>query len=101
IPATLLPLTADFQIDEVALRAYIRWLLSFDGVKALAVNMDTGGGPHLSRDERRRVLEIYADEVGGRLPLLAGISARYTGEAIELARDAQAAHARCLGVFPI
>lgn len=101
IPATLLPLTSDHQIDEAALRGYIRWLLSFDGLAALAVNMDTGEGPHLSRDERRSVLRIYADEVAGRLPLLAGISARYTAEAVELARDAEAAGAGGLVVFPI
>ena len=101
IPATLLPLTDGYQIDEPALRAYIRWLLSFDGLKALAINMDTGEGPHLSRDERRRVLEVYADEVAGRLPLLAGIAARYTAEAIDLARDADAAGASGLVIFPI
>jgi 4-hydroxy-tetrahydrodipicolinate synthase len=101
IPATLLPLTADAYIDESALRAYIRWLLSFEGLAALAVNMDTGEGPHLSRDERREVLRIYMDEVAGQLPLLAGISARYTAEAIDLARDAQQAGASGLVIFPI
>jgi 4-hydroxy-tetrahydrodipicolinate synthase len=101
IPATVLPLTDDYEIDEPAVRAYIRWLLSFDGLKALAVNMDTGEGTHLSRNERRRVLDIYADEVSGRLPLLAGIAARYTAEAVDLARDASAAGASGLVVFPI
>jgi 4-hydroxy-tetrahydrodipicolinate synthase len=101
IPATLLPLTANAQIDEPALRGYIRWLLSFEGLAALAVNMDTGEGPHLSREERMEVLRIYADEVAGRVPLLAGISARYTSEAIELARDAQNAGAHGLVIFPV
>ena len=101
IPATLLPLTSEHEIDEPALRGYIRWLLSFDGLAALAVNMDTGEGPHLSRDERRRVLAIYVAEVAGRVPLLAGISARYTAEAIDLARDAQTAGASGLVIFPI
>ena len=101
IPATLLPLTEDARIDEPALRGYIRWLLSFDGLKGLAVNMDTGEGPHLSREEKREVLRVYADEVAGRLPLLAGIGARYTAEAVELARDAEIIGADGLVVFPI
>jgi 4-hydroxy-tetrahydrodipicolinate synthase len=63
--------------------------------------MDTGEGPHLSREERRRVLETYRDECRGRIPVLAGISARYTAEAIELARDAERAGAAGLVVFPI
>lgn len=101
IPATLLPLTTDHQIDEAALRGYIRWLLGYDGLKALAVNMDTGEGPHLSRDEKRHVLAVYADETRGRVPLLAGIGARYTAEAVELARDAEELGASGTVVFPI
>jgi 4-hydroxy-tetrahydrodipicolinate synthase len=101
IPATVTPLTDDFSLDMPALRSYVRWLRGFEGVKALAVNMDTGEGPHLSREERRQVLEAYAGEVQGRIPLLAGISARYTAEAMELARDAASAGASGLVVFPI
>lgn len=101
IPATVLPLTPDHAIDEPALRAYIRWLLGFDGLKALAANMDTGEGPHLSRDEKRRVLEIYVDEVRGRIPVLAGIGGPYTAAACDLARDAETAGADGIVVFPI
>jgi 4-hydroxy-tetrahydrodipicolinate synthase len=101
IPATVLPLTADHAVDEAALRGYVRWLLGFDVLAALAVNMDTGEGPHLSRDERRLVLRIYREETAGRLPLLAGISARYTTEAVELAQDAADGGADGLVVFPI
>ena len=101
IPATVTPLTSDFAPDVPALRSYVRWLLGFEGVKALAVNMDTGEGPHLSREERRRVLEVYADETQGRMLLLAGVAARYTAEAVDLARDAASAGASGLVVFPI
>lgn len=101
IPATVLPLTADHEIDEPSLRAYIRWLLGFEGLQGLAANMDTGEGPHLSRDEKRRVLEIYADEVQGRVPVLVGIGGPYTAAACELARDAERAGASGIVVFPI
>jgi 4-hydroxy-tetrahydrodipicolinate synthase len=101
IPATVTPLTSDFSLDLAALRSYIRWLKDFDGLKALAVNMDTGEGPHLSREERRQVLETCADEVRGQMPLLAGIAARYTAEAVEMAHDAASAGATGLVVFPI
>jgi 4-hydroxy-tetrahydrodipicolinate synthase len=101
IPATVLPLTTDHEIDEPALRAYIRWLLGFEGLKALAANMDTGEGPHLSRDEKRRVLDIYVDEVRGRIPVLAGIGGPYTAAACDLARDAEQAGAAGIVVFPI
>lgn len=100
IPATVTPMRAGGAVDEDGLRTYIRWLLGFDGLKALAVNMDTGEGPQLTREERRRILEVYAEEVGSRLPVLAGIGAPNTELAVELARDAQAAGASGLVVFP-
>jgi len=101
IPATVTPLMDGFALDMPALRSYIRWLGGFEGVKALAVNMDTGEGPHLSREERRQVLEAYAEGVQGRMPLLAGVAARYTAEAVELARDAASSGASGLVDFPI
>jgi 4-hydroxy-tetrahydrodipicolinate synthase len=100
IPATVTPMRDGGEIDEPALRRYIHWLLAFDGLKALAVNMDTGEGPQLLREERRRVLEVYAEETAGRLPVLAGIGAPNTAVAVDLARDAQRAGASGLVVFP-
>lgn len=100
IPATVTPMDAAGRVDEAGLRRYIRWLLSFDGLAALAVNMDTGEGPQLLREERCRILDIYVEEVGGRLPVLAGIGAPNTDIAVELARDAQEAGAGGLVVFP-
>jgi len=38
IPATVLPLTAEAQIDEPALRKYIRWIAG-QGIRAVAVNV--------------------------------------------------------------
>jgi 4-hydroxy-tetrahydrodipicolinate synthase len=101
VPATVTPLTDSFALDLPALRSYVRWLTGFEGVKALAVNMDTGEGPHLSREERRQVLEVYAEELQGRISLLAGVAARYTAEAVELARDAASSGASGLVIFPI
>lgn len=100
VPATVTPMRDGGEVDEDGLRNYIRWLAGFDGVKALAVNMDTGEGPQLLRDERRRILEVYVEEVGGKLPILAGIGAPNTAVAIELAQDAQRAGANGLVVFP-
>jgi 4-hydroxy-tetrahydrodipicolinate synthase len=88
------------EVDEQGLRRYIRWLLGYEGLKGLAVNMDTGEGPQLTQDERRRILAVYAEEVSGRLPVLAGIGAPSTSAAVGLARDALDAGANGLVVFP-
>ena len=71
IPAVVTPMDSAAELDEAALRRYIQWLLGFEGLKGLAVNMDTGEGPQLTREERRRILEIYAEEMSGQVPVLA------------------------------
>jgi 4-hydroxy-tetrahydrodipicolinate synthase len=100
IPATVTPMRRGGEVDEDALRRYIRWLLGYQGLKALAVNMDTGEGPQMLPGERRRVLETYREEVAGRLPVLAGIGAPNTAVAIELAEDARENGADGIVVFP-
>jgi 4-hydroxy-tetrahydrodipicolinate synthase len=100
IPATVLPMTLDAQIDEAGLRRYIRHVAAARP-KAVAINVDTGEGPHLWPHERLRVLEIVIDEVGDRLPVIAGLGAQYTAQAAELARDFQRVGAAGLLVFPI
>jgi len=100
IPATVLPMTEDYGIDEPGLRRYIHWVAK-QGVVGVAINVDTGEGPHLSPAERLRVLEIAVEEVGGEVTIIAGLGASYTAQAVELARQAQSAGADALLVFPI
>lgn len=57
IPATILPMTADYKPDSDAYARYLDWLVAENAV-ALAVNMDTGEGPQLTIAERCRAAEI-------------------------------------------
>jgi 4-hydroxy-tetrahydrodipicolinate synthase len=100
IAAIVTPMREDFSVDEMSLRRYMRWLTD-QGVTGLAVNVDTGEGPHLSAEERVRVLEIVAEEVGGRTLIVAGLAGSFTEQAGMLAADAASAGARALLVFPI
>jgi len=100
IPATVLPMTADAQIDEAGLRTYIRYVAEANP-KALAINVDTGEGPHLWPKERLRVLELVVEEVGDRIPVIAGLGAQFTDQAVALARDIKTVGASGLLVFPI
>ena len=54
----------------------------------------------LTREERKRALAIGLDEVAGKVPVIAGVYSDGTREAVELARDARAAGAAGLLVFP-
>jgi 4-hydroxy-tetrahydrodipicolinate synthase len=98
IPATLLPMNADGAIDEAALRHFTRWI-SEQGPVALAINADTGEGPHLTQAEKVRVLEVVREETD--LPLVAGVAGPFTAQAEQQARDYRAAGASLLLVFPI
>jgi 4-hydroxy-tetrahydrodipicolinate synthase len=98
IPATVLPMDADGGIDEPTLRSYIGWVVA-QGPVALAINVDTGEGPHLTHDEKVRILKIVRDETD--TPIVAGLAGPSTDAAVRQARDFRAAGADALLVFPI
>jgi len=98
IPATVLPMDEDGGIDEAALRSYIGWVVG-QGPVALAINVDTGEGPHLTHDEKVRILRIVRDETD--IPIVAGLAGPSTDAAVRQARQFRAAGADALLVFPI
>ncbi len=102
IPACIVTFDDGGRFDESAYRRYLRWLLP-QGPVALAINADTGEGPHLWPDERERVLRVAVDEAdkAGNVPVIAGLSAMFTAQAVEEAKRAEGAGARGLLVFPI
>src|SRR5207245_11518386 len=101
LPATVLPLTPGGEIDEPALRTYIRWI-STQGIRAVAVNVDTGEGPHLWPEERLRVIRVYKEELAGTgIPVVAGLGASFTAQALRSAREARLPGADCRPVFPL
>jgi 4-hydroxy-tetrahydrodipicolinate synthase len=100
IPAIVTPMTADGEIDDAAVGPYVEWLID-QGPVALAVNVDTGEGPHLSRDERRRMLGLVRGAAAGRCAIVAGVGGPSTRDGQANARDAADAGADALLVFPI
>jgi 4-hydroxy-tetrahydrodipicolinate synthase len=100
MPANILPFRADLSIDEAAYRAHLRWLAQTRGVTGIVANGHAAEVSSLTREERRRSLAIALDEVGDRCPVVAGVYADGTAEAVELARDAKAAGAAGVLVFP-
>jgi 4-hydroxy-tetrahydrodipicolinate synthase len=100
IPAIVTPMTDDGEIDERAVAGYIAWLVA-QGPVALAVNVDTGEGPHLSREERGRMLALVRDAVAGRCAIVAGVGGPSTRDGRANARQAADAGADAILVFPI
>lgn len=99
-PATVLPMTKDAEVDEPALRRYMSHLVE-SPIHGVAINVDTGEAAHLSHEERVRVIEIVVDEIGDRVPVIAGLPAQYTRQAVSYGQDYRDAGASALLVFPI
>jgi 4-hydroxy-tetrahydrodipicolinate synthase len=100
MPANILPFTADLAVDEPAYRKHLRWLADAPGVTAIVANGHAAEVASLTREERKETLAIALDEVAGKVPVVAGVYCDGTREAVELARDARAAGAAGLLVFP-
>jgi 4-hydroxy-tetrahydrodipicolinate synthase len=100
IPAIVTPMTADGEVDYPALRRYVQWLAE-QGPVALAVNVDTGEGPHLTMDEKRQTIETVAEAVAGKCKVIGGVGGPSTAQGVTNARAAQSAGADALLIFPI
>ena len=80
------------KVDTSALRRLLAPLVSAQ-VDSIGLLGSTGIYPFLSRAERRRAADAALQETNGSVPLLVGIGALRTTEAIALAQDARAAGA--------
>ena len=74
IPAVLLPFHEDLSIDEPSFRAHLRDVAAVQGLSAITVNAHSTEVASCTRDEQRRVMEIASEEVGGKLPIVHGVT---------------------------
>src|SRR5215216_4543997 len=100
IPAIVTPMNSEGEVDLPALKRYAQWLAD-QGPVALAVNVDTGEGPHLTADEKRQTLETVAEAVAGKCKVVGGVAGPSTAQGVANARVAQAAGSDALLIFPI
>ena len=63
----IVPLDSRGEIDEPELRRYVDWLIE-RGVHGLYPNGSTGEFTRFTAEERRRIIEIMADQTRGRVP---------------------------------
>lgn len=93
------PADAEGRVSEQDLRGLLA-RLSRAGVDSIGLLGSTGSYMYLSRQERRRAVEIAVETVAGT-PLMVGIGALRTDEAIALAGDAAGAGADGLLLAPV
>lgn len=78
----MIPLDSSGAINERELRRYTNWLIE-KGVHGLYPNGSTGEFLRFLPEERRRIIEIMADETRGRVPILAGAAEANARETIK------------------
>lgn len=90
--ALITPFTKDGSLDEPAIKRLVRRQID-SGVHFVSPCGTTGEAPTLSHREKLRVVELVAEEVNGKVPVLAGAGGYNTREVIELAHDMEQAGA--------
>src|SRR3954465_3582269 len=86
------PFTTGGAIDERALRSFVDWQLD-EGIDFVVPCGSTGEAATMSLAEHRRVVEITAQQVRGRVPVVAGAGSNDTQKAIALSRELREAGA--------
>jgi 1-pyrroline-4-hydroxy-2-carboxylate deaminase len=99
IPAITTPFRPDLSVDFELLRRHVDWLVR-KGATGIVALGSLGEGGTLGFDEKRQVLEHCHAALAGRAPLVAGIAALSTAEAVALTRAAEAAGCDGLMVLP-
>jgi dihydrodipicolinate synthase/N-acetylneuraminate lyase len=99
MPALTTPFDPDLAVDHVFLAEHARSMVD-QGCTGLVAGGSLGEGATLSAAEKKDVLATLVRAVGARAPVILGVSALGTAEAVALARMAEAAGCRGLMVLP-
>ena len=98
-PAITTPFRPDLSLDYEALESHVTWLVDC-GCRGIVALGSLGEAPTLTLKEKIEIIQCAKRALKGRAPLVAGISALSTVEAVSLARAASAAGADRLMVLP-
>ena len=106
-PALVTPFAPDGTVDEPAFRRLLDFVIGGSatpgrgghaaarhaGVEAVVVMGTTGETPTVTADERQRIVELAAEHVAGRVPLVVGSGTNDTAQSVAFSRAAAAAGA--------
>ena len=100
LAAVTTPFTADGSaIDEPVIKTQVERLVAA-GIHGLVPTGTTGEFMTLTPTEYRRVVELYVQAAAGRVPVVAGVGALSTKDAVELARDFEQLGADAIMIVP-
>lgn len=85
-PYLVSPVAPDGAVPEGELRRLVDHLIDA-GVHGLTPLGSTGEFAYLDTAQRRRIVEVVVDQARGRVPVVAGVAATTTADAVRQARD--------------
>ncbi len=88
-PYLVSPIGRDGQVLEEVLRRLVDHLIA-SGVHGLTPLGSTGEFAYLDWPQRRRIVEVVVQQAAGRVPVVAGVAATTTAEAVRQAAEMQA-----------
>jgi len=97
------PITPADEFGRVDTEALSRILIPIMAAKAGSVGLlgSTGTYVYLNREERKRAVKTAAETINKALPLIVGVGALRTSDAVTYAQDAQEAGATALLLAPV
>jgi 1-pyrroline-4-hydroxy-2-carboxylate deaminase len=99
-PAITTPFKPDLSVDHDFLGRHVDGMLAA-GCRGIVALGSLGEGATLTRAEKLEVLKTCKKSIAGRAPLVAGISALATAEAVDLARAAESVGCEGLMALPV
>ncbi len=99
IPAITTPFHTDLTVDHDFFAKHCNWLVD-NGCKGVVALGSLGEGATLTPGEKATILRTAVRAIGDRAVVVSGISSLSTAEAVELAKNAEAAGCNGLMVLP-
>jgi len=87
IPAITTPFNPDLSVDFATLKKHVAWLIE-SGCRGVVALGSLGESSTLSREEKIEVLKACKAGLEGRAPLVAGVAAISTADAVNFATAA-------------
>src|SRR3989338_6915376 len=95
IPAMVTPFDEKKNVDIVALKNLIRFLVA-GGIDAIVPCGSTGEAATLNLEEYELVVKTTAEQVGGKIPVIAGAGSNDTAKDVHISQIAKRAGADAL-----
>ncbi len=98
-PAITTPFKEELTVDYQALQSHVLWLID-SGCRGIVALGSLGEGATLTFDEKLDILRVCKEALGDRAPLIPGIAALSTAEAVRLAEGAAKIGCNGLMILP-